>query len=190
MSRARGSWGGDDIRVRFAPPQPGRYECRSICTDANDGGLHGQSCTIQADAYAGSNELLSRGPLRVSENRHHFEYADGTPFFCLADTWWMGLCHRIHCPDVFQMLTTHRVNQGYTVVQIIGGPYPDMDAFDPRGTNEAGAAPRRLQDRLLRGGNLTEYCLYPAAMRATWDLLRRYHQLETKSSTVKSFGIS
>ena len=30
----------------------------------------------------------------------------------------MGLCHRIHCPDVFQMLTTHRVNQGYTVVLV------------------------------------------------------------------------
>ena len=56
VSRA-GFWGGDDKwRVRFAPPQPGRYECHSICTDANDGGLHGQSCTIQADAYAGSNE--------------------------------------------------------------------------------------------------------------------------------------
>ena len=43
---------------------------------------------------------------------------------------------------------------------------------------------------LLRGDNLPEYYLYPAAMRATWDLLRRYHQLETKSSIVKSFGIS
>ncbi len=80
MSRA-GFWGGDDLwRVRIAPPQPGRYECHSICTDANDGGLHGQSCTIQADAYAGSNELLNRDPLRVSENRRHFEYADDTPF--------------------------------------------------------------------------------------------------------------
>ena len=43
---------------------------------------------------------------------------------------------------------------------------------------------------LLRGGNLPEAYLYPAAMRATWDLLRRYHQLETKSTTAKSFGIS
>ncbi len=103
----------------------------------------------------------------------------------------MGLCHRIHCPDVFQMLTTHRVNQGYTVVQIVGGPYPDMDAFDPRDTNEAGAAPRRLQDRrFTTRGKLPEAYHYPAAMRATWDLLRRYHQLETKSSIVKSFGIS
>ncbi|MBQ43747.1 MAG: hypothetical protein CME15_14965 [Gemmatimonadetes bacterium] len=33
--RVPGFQGGDDRwRVRFVPPQPGRYECRSICTDA------------------------------------------------------------------------------------------------------------------------------------------------------------
>ena len=137
--RVPGFWGGDDLwRVRFAPPEPGEYACRSVCKDERDGGLHGQTCTITADPYTGSNELLRHGPLRVSENRRHLEHADGTPFFYLADTWWMGLGRRLHWPDEFQSLTTHRVNQGYTAIQIVGGPYPDMDATDPRGMNEVG----------------------------------------------------
>ena len=132
-------WGGDEVwRVRFAPPQPGRYECRSICTDTADAGLNDQTCTIDATPNTGDNDLLRRGPLRVSANKRHFEHADGTPFFYLADTWWMGLCHRIHWPDEFQMLAADRRDKGFTVVQIVGGPYPDMDAFDPRGRNEVG----------------------------------------------------
>ena len=29
-----------------------------------------------------------RGMIRASANGHAFEYADGTPFFLLGDTWW------------------------------------------------------------------------------------------------------
>ena len=74
----------------------------------------------------------------MAADRRHFEHADGTPFFWLGDTWWMGLCHRLRFPDDFQRLTADRKAKGFNVVQIVAGLYPDMPPFDPRGANEAG----------------------------------------------------
>ena len=66
------------------------------------------------------------------------QHADGTPFFWLGDTWWMGLCHRLHFPDEFATLAADRVQKGFNVVQIVAGLYPDMPPFDERGANENG----------------------------------------------------
>ena len=76
--------------------------------------------------------------MRVAADQRHFEHADGTPFFWLGDTWWMGLSHRLHWPDEFQRLAADRKAKGFNVVQIVAGLYPDMHPFDPRGANEAG----------------------------------------------------
>ncbi len=65
-------------------------------------------------------------------------HADGTPFFWLGDTWWMGLCDRLKWPDDFKALAADRREKGFNVVQIVAGLYPDMPAFDDRGRNEAG----------------------------------------------------
>ena len=89
-------------------------------------------------AYAGDNPLYRHGPLRVAADHRHFEHADDTPFFWLGDTWWMGLCQRLHWPDEFQQLAADRKAKGFNVIQIVAGLYPDMPAFDPRGANEAG----------------------------------------------------
>jgi len=94
--------------------------------------------TLEAALYDGSNSLLKHGPVRVSGNHRTFEHTDGTPFFWLGDTWWMGLSKRLKWPDDFQALAADRVTKGFTVVQIVAGLYPDMPQFDPRGTNEAG----------------------------------------------------
>lgn len=130
--------GGDEWRVRFAPPQPGTYHYQTVCTDASNSGLHGQTGTLEARDYEGTNPLLAHGPLRVSADRRHFEHADGTPFLWLGDTWWMSLCNRLSWPDDFQLLAADRKAKGFTVVQVVAGLYPDMPAFDPRGANEAG----------------------------------------------------
>ncbi len=81
---------------------------------------------------------MTYGPLRVSENHRYLEHIDGTPFFWLADTWWMGLCKRLTWPEDFRVLTQDRVSKGFTVIQLVAGLYPDMPAFDERGANEAG----------------------------------------------------
>ena len=130
--------GGDEWRVRFAPRTAGTYSYQTVCSDTVDSGLHGQSGSLEVRAYEGDNPLLKHGPLRVSANRRYFQYADGTPFLWLGDTWWMALCQRMSWPDDFQMLAADRTAKGFSVIQIVAGLYPDMPSFDPRGANEAG----------------------------------------------------
>jgi len=130
--------GGQEWRVRFCPPRPGSYETQTACSDEGDPGLHGIEGGVEVSPNEGDNPLSHHGPLRVAGSRRTFEHADGTPFFWLGDTWWMGLCKRLSWPDDFQLLAADRVAKGFTVVQIVAGLYPDMPGFDPRGANEAG----------------------------------------------------
>lgn len=132
-------WAGGAVwKVRYASPQTGVHRWRTVCNDAQDAGLHGVEGTLDVQPYRGTNPLYCHGPIRVAADRRHFAHADGTPFFWLGDTWWMGLCQRLHWPDEFRQLADDRHTKGFTVVQIVAGLYPDMPAFDPRGANEAG----------------------------------------------------
>jgi hypothetical protein len=130
--------GGGEWRVRFAPPLPGRYRAVSVCSDPDNPALHAQSIDLEAELYTGDHPLLRHGPLQVAADRTTLAFADGTPFFWLGDTWWMGLCSRLRWPEEFQSLAADRVAKGFTLVQIVAGLYPDMPAFDRRGANEAG----------------------------------------------------
>jgi len=132
--------GGQTWRIRFAPPAVGKWTYETVCTNADDPGLHGQSGGVVAQEFGGdrANPLLRHGRLRVASDRRHLEMTDGTPFFWLGDTWWMGLCARIDWPLGYQKLVFDRVAKGFTVVQMVAGPYPDMDAWDPRGRSLAG----------------------------------------------------
>ena len=132
-------WGGGSIwRVRYAPSAPGTYQVRSVCSDTANRDLHGRASVLRVEPYTGQNGNYKHGVLRVADDRRHFEHADGTPFFWLGDTWWMGLCKRLRWPDGFETLTSDRVQKGFSVVQIVAGLYPDMEPYDPRGANEAG----------------------------------------------------
>jgi hypothetical protein len=132
-------WAGEQIwRVRYAPPAPGRYTYRTVSSDRTNPDLHGQHGVLEVSAYRGNNPLITHGRVRVTSDHLHFEHEDGTPFFWLGDTWWMGLCQRLKWPDDFRTLAADRVQKGFTVIQIIAGLYPDMPPFDPRGANEAG----------------------------------------------------
>jgi Protein of unknown function (DUF4038)/Domain of unknown function (DUF5060) len=130
--------GGQEWRVRYAAVAAGRYTFETVCSDTSNPDLHGRTGVLEVTPYEGANPLLQHGAPRVSENRRHLEHADGTPFFWLGDTWWMGLSKRLRWPSDFEKLAADRVNKGFTVVQIVAGLYPDMPQFDPRGANEAG----------------------------------------------------
>ncbi len=137
--RVPGFWSGDSTwRVRYAPPVPGLYRIRSVCSDTGNRDLHGQSLTLNVQPYAGKNPHYKHGALKVSADQRHFQHADGTPFFWLGDTWWMALCKRLSWADGFETLTADRAQKGFTMVQIVAGLYPDMEPFDERGANEAG----------------------------------------------------
>ncbi len=133
-----GFWAGENVwKVRFSTPIPGKYTYRTVCSDGGNSGLQNQKGEIEVIHYTGKNPLLIHGALRVSENRRYLEHVDGTPFFWLGDTWWMGLCKRFEFEGV-QVLACDRVQKGFTVIQIVAGLYPDMPPFDERGANEAG----------------------------------------------------
>jgi len=130
--------GGSTWRVRYASPQTGTHRYRTECSDPANAGLHGVTGEITVTPYTGTNPLLRHGPIRVAADRRHFAHADGTPFFWLGDTWWMGLTRRLQWPEEFQQLATDRRDKGFTVVQIVAGLYPDMPAFDERGLGDGG----------------------------------------------------
>lgn len=129
--------GGNDWKVRFSAP-PGDYSYESSASNPDDAGLHGVTGEVSVPRYSGTNPLGVHGRVRAAEDRRHFEHEDGTPFFWLADTWWMGLTTRLDWPAGFQQLASDRIQKGFNVIQIVCGPYPDMDAGDSRGRNEAG----------------------------------------------------
>jgi hypothetical protein len=132
-------WAGSNLwEARYSSPVLGMHLFRTECSETQDKGLHGITGTVEIRRYQGTNSLFLHGPLRVSTNRRYLEHLDHTPFFWLGDTWWMGLCHRLHWPDEFQLLTADRKEKGFNVIQIVAGLYPDMPPFDPRGANEAG----------------------------------------------------
>ena len=130
--------GGQEWRVRYSADAAGRYTFETICSDTSNAHLHGRTGVLEVAPYDGGNSLLRHGAPRVSQDRRHLEHADGTPFFWLGDTWWMGLSKRLRWPADFERLAADRVHKGFTVVQIVAGLYPDMPQFDARGANEAG----------------------------------------------------
>jgi Protein of unknown function (DUF4038)/Domain of unknown function (DUF5060) len=132
-------WAGTNLwKVRYASPVVGTHRFRSQCSDVGDAGLQGVTGKVEVKSYSGRNPLYAHGPIRVAANHRYFEHTDGTPFFWLGDTWWMGLSARLHWPEDVQKLTADRKQKGFNVIQLVAGLFPDMHPFDPRGANEAG----------------------------------------------------
>jgi len=131
-------WSGDNKWiVRFAPPVAGKYTYYPECSDKSNPDFYEKKHSIKVIPYQGENTLLKHGFLKISKNKRFFEYADGTPFLWLGDTWWKGLCKRLNW-EGFQELTSDRKAKGFNVVQIVCGPYPDEDMMEDRWENEGG----------------------------------------------------
>lgn len=111
-------WRGENRwSVRFTPPVPGIYKYRLQSTDSSNPDLNGHERSVRIAQYSGSNALLKRGAFRVSRNGRFFEYADGTPFYWLGDTWYSGFSDRLPWAG-FKAMTDDREAKGFTVVQI------------------------------------------------------------------------
>lgn len=132
-------WAGEGTwMARICSDEVGQHLYKTVSSQIEDVGLHDRKGEVEVQTYRGRNPLFLHGRLRVSESKDRFEHSDGTPFFWIGDTWWMGLCKRLDFPDGFEELKKDRVEKGFNVVQMVAGPYPDMDSFDPRNENEAG----------------------------------------------------
>ncbi len=91
QKRCYGFWdGGDTFRVRILATAPGRWSWKSG-SNQSDPGLNGKTGAFMAASWSKPEQESNpcrRGIVRATANGHAFEYADGTPFFLLGDTWW------------------------------------------------------------------------------------------------------
>ena len=137
-------WAGKhQWKVRYASPFAGVHPWRSLCNAADDAGLNGVTGKVEIAPNTGTNPLYRHGPIRVAQDKRHFEHADGTPFFWLGDTWWKCLAKRLPW-EAFQELTADRKAKGFNVVQIVCGPYPDENMMEARWENEGGKPYEKL----------------------------------------------
>ncbi|HTX19196.1 MAG TPA: DUF4038 domain-containing protein [Bacteroidota bacterium] len=131
--RVYGFWdGGDTFRVRFAATAPGEWTWKSGSTP-EDRGLSGKSGSVTAidwsDAEKEQNPLR-HGFIRATPNGHALEYADGTPFFAIGDTWYAVGTNRFKWYDNdkerpidstagFKDYVRYRKAQGYNWINVI-----------------------------------------------------------------------
>ncbi len=122
-----GFWDGDSTwKVRFSPPEPGRWEWTTD-SDVSDPGLD-DAGRFTAASYRGPNPIWSHGFLRVADGARVLEHDDGTPFFWLGDTVWSAPAKATL--EEWTDYLTEREAQGYNVVQT--NTLPQWDAAKPQ----------------------------------------------------------
>jgi hypothetical protein len=109
--------------VRFSPSQLGHWSFRTVCSDTANKGLHNQSGEFICTVASGPTRFDRHGPVRVALDHRHFEHADGTPFFWLADTTWNGA--RVSTGKDWELYASVRRGQKFTVVQWAATPGGD-----------------------------------------------------------------
>jgi hypothetical protein len=87
--------------------------------------LGGKTGKFLCTGPVGDSPFQRHGPIRVARDRHHFEHADGTPFFWLADTVWNG-ARRSNSRD-WQRYATIRSSQAFNVALWSVAPGEDAE---------------------------------------------------------------
>jgi len=131
--RCCGFWdGGNVFRVRVMPTAPGIWHWVSGCS-TGDPGLTGNRGSFTAVTWSEEEKRTNpnrRGMIRATTNGHAFEYADGTPYFMMGDTWWAVPTYRFRWyedderrqmgPDAgFKDYVHFRKRQGYNCIAMI-----------------------------------------------------------------------
>lgn len=135
--RIYGFWdGGQRFKVRLLATSPGEWTWKSGASVTDDAGLNGKSGSFTAISWTDAEIAANpnrRGFIRSTKNGHAFEYADGTPFFFLGDTWWAAGSWRYpltgHTADPdwvpgpdglsFENVVEYRKKQGYNSLAMI-----------------------------------------------------------------------
>ena len=118
VSRADAFWDGDHWwRVRFSPFEAGRWSWRTLCTNPDDAGLQEQQGQFDCIEEPSQKHWLVSGPLQVSKDHRHLEYANGKPFFWLADTAWNGPLKATE--GDWDIYLTDRARKGFTAIQCV-----------------------------------------------------------------------
>jgi hypothetical protein len=138
--RVYGFWdGGNTFRVRLVATAPGEWRWTSGSTP-EDSGLARKTGSFTAIDWTEKEKQenpLRRGFLRATSNNHALEFADGTPFFAVGDTWYSAATNRFKWyddetsrpigPDAgFKDYVRFRKAQGYNWISIIAA-FPNWD---------------------------------------------------------------
>lgn len=141
--RIYGFWdGGQTYLLRLVATAPGNWTWQSG-SNTGDPGLSGKSGSFTAvpwsDAELDKNPLR-RGMIRPTANHHALEYADGTPFLAIGDTWYSTASNRFKWYDDdrprpigpeagFKDYVRYRKAQGFNWVNIIAA-FPNWKTDD------------------------------------------------------------
>lgn len=154
--RIPGFYDGDGVyRIRFSPPELGRWSWRS---ESNVAPLDGRTGSFQATPPTRGN----RGPVRVSRDGYHFAYADGTPFRQIGTTCYSwALQSDAKCAETLATLRATPFNKMRMCVfpnvpSVATDPFvrtgTALRDWDPTRLNPAFF--RRYEDRIQRLGEL------------------------------------
>ncbi len=134
--RIYGFWdGGNRFLVRMVTTEPGKWQWTSGSNQPDDKGLNNKSGEFNAVNWTQEEKLQNpnrRGFVRPTPNGHALQYADGTPFFMVGDTWLAAATWRlpfrgvapaknyIPSPGIgFEDAVAYRKAQGYNSVSMI-----------------------------------------------------------------------
>jgi hypothetical protein len=164
--RVYGFWdGGQEFRVRVVATQPGYWKWTSGSNQAEDAGLNGKEGAFEAKPWSETQKQANpnrRGMIRATSDGHALQYADGTPFFFLGDTWWAASTWRYpltgHAPDPswkpgpdgfsFENALAYRKGQGYNLIALIAAfPNWNVDEWPERLVDQNGVGIRQAWEK-------------------------------------------
>lgn len=108
--------GGRTWRVRFCPDEIGDWSYTTRSTP-DVPGLDGQAGSFVCVPYDGDNSLYRHGRVGLGASCRHLAHADGTPFFYLADTVWLG--PMMSTPEEWEHYLNDRASKKFTAVQYL-----------------------------------------------------------------------
>lgn len=134
--RIYGFWdGSNNFTVRIVATKPGEWQWESGSNQLDDNGLNNHRGEFTAIEW--SKEEIEQNPnrhgfIRATPNGHALQYADGTPFFLVGDTWLAGATWRLPFRNAatsdnyepgpgmgFEDAVTYRKKQGFNSVSMI-----------------------------------------------------------------------
>ena len=130
--------GGRCWRARYSSGVEGVHHFRAVVRSKDETGLETVRGQLRVGGYSGANPLFLHGAPKIADDHRKLAYADGTPFFWLADTWWTAFTERFRWPGTFTALARDRAAKGFTVIQLVAGLQPEMVPFSDDMKSEGG----------------------------------------------------
>ncbi len=146
--RVYGFWdGGNTFIVRVVATAPGLWQWRSGSNQPDDEGLNNKSgyfTAVEWNENEKNENPNRRGFIRATQNGHALQYADGTPYFMVGDTWLAGSTWRLPFRNAatsgnylpgpgigFEDAVMYRKTQGFNSVSMIAA-FPNWESdFKP-----------------------------------------------------------